>query len=266
MKYIKYICAIILAIGLFSVSIAQEIPERPSPQRLVNDFANVLSQNEQMALEQKLVKFNNETSVQIAFVTVKSLHGYDKNDFAARLGEKWGVGQKKFDNGIVLLVKPKTADSRGQVSIQVGYGIEGVIPDAIAKRIVEKELIPYFKQGQMYKGIDAATSTMISLTRGEYSGKEYMKSTKQVPTGIPIIFFVIIFFVISALGRVQKARRHSIGHNVPFWVALSMMSAGSHRGSYNSFSSGSGGFGSSGGGFGGFGGGGFGGGGAGGSW
>lgn len=261
---------------LFSVgSIAQEdcFPEKPSRARLVNDFAQVFSQREANYLEQKLVAFNDTTSTQIAVVTVNSLCGYDKSQFAFEIGEKWGIGNKKFDNGIVLLFKPKTSDSKGQVFIATGYGLEGVLPDAIGRRIVEHEMIPRFKRNDVFGGIDAGVQTIIEITGGEYSAENYNKSGRK-SKGVPVIAFLFIgfFIVIMFLGTIRRAKTYGTRNNMGLWASLMLMGSmnNRHSGRYNNFTSGGGGFGGfgggSGGGFGGFGGGGFGGGGAGGSW
>ena len=133
---------------------AQDIPARPEPPRLVNDFAGILTSDEIQNLEQKLVIFNDSTSTQIVVVIVKSLNGYDYNEFAYKIGQAWGVGQKGKNNGAVLLVKPKYPNEKGEACIQTGYGLEGVIPDALAKRIVTNEMIPNFKAGNYYAGVD----------------------------------------------------------------------------------------------------------------
>jgi uncharacterized protein len=257
-----------LAFLLFGAggTMAQDIPEPPSPPRLVNDLAGVLSSEEVQTLEDKLVAFNDSASTQIAVVIVPSLNGYEKMDFTYRLAEKWGVGQKGKSNGLVIMVKPKTSLEKGEAFIAPGYGLEAVIPDAICKRIVDNEMIPYFQQGNYYGGIDAATNTIISLAKGEYTADQYAKGKKSSPYAllIPVIIMAVVFLLI----RSGRARSHSIGKNIPFWTAfwlLGSMGSGSHSGSWSNFSSGSGGFGG-GGGFGGFGGGSFGGGGAGGSW
>ena len=101
---------------------SQDFPERPVPPRLVNDFAGLLGNNEINALEQKLVAFNDSTSTQIAIVIVKDFRGYAKADYAQRLTEKWGVGQKGKDNGLLILIKPSTANSKGEIQIATGYG------------------------------------------------------------------------------------------------------------------------------------------------
>ncbi|MDD4603881.1 MAG: TPM domain-containing protein [Bacteroidales bacterium] len=266
---------IIKVVGLFfflffslATLCAQDIPARPDPPKLVNDFAGVLSPGETEQLERKLVAFNDSTSTQIVVVLVKSLNGYDKNDFAYRIGQSWGVGQKGKNNGAVILVKPKYRNDPGEASIQIAYGLEGVIPDAIAKRIVENEMIPNFLNDNYYKGINAAVSTMISLTKGEFTADQYAAHTKKKSSPYAMLIPLIILAIVFLMIRSSRARNYSVGKNLPFWTAfwlLGSMGHG-HSGSWNDFSSGSGGFGGGGGGFGGFGGGSFGGGGAGGSW
>ena len=130
---------------------AQDIPERPVPPRLVNDFAGMLSGQEAEILEQKLTAFNDSTSNQIAVVTVPSLNGYDLMDYAQRLGEKWGIGQRDLNNGILILVKPKTADSGGEITIVQGYGLEGAIPDLTCSRIIDYEILPAFREADYFR-------------------------------------------------------------------------------------------------------------------
>ncbi len=253
-----------------SVSLsAQKLPEKPNPPRLVNDFAGVLSPEERQALERELVQFNDQTSTQISIVTVKSLDGTSVDDYAFKLGEKWGIGRKGKDNGILILVKPKIGREKGRAFIATGYGLEGAVPDAVANRIVNNEMIPRFKQNDYYGGLQAATTTLMKLTKGEFTADGYMKRTEPqvspVAAFIPFIIFLIFFFLFS---RGRRAQRSSLGRsNLPFWIFLGMMGSGNRgsSGHWDSFSGG-GGFGGGGSSFGGFGGGGFGGGGAGGSW
>jgi uncharacterized protein len=165
-------------------------------------------------------------------------------------------------------VKPKTADSNGGVNISQGYGLEGVIPDITCAEIIDKEIIPAFRNNDYYGGLSNATNTLMSLARGEFSAEDYgqkakKSSGKKSPAGA-IIFIIIIAIAIFA-GRSGGSNRRNISTGgLPFWLLLSMMNSGrgSHSGSWGGFSGG----GSSGGGFGGFGGGSFGGGGASGSW
>ncbi|NCA84899.1 MAG: TPM domain-containing protein [Clostridia bacterium] len=246
------------------------IPPRFSPPRLVNDFSGTLSSNEVARLERKLVAFNDTTSTQITVVLVKELAGYVPSQFADLLGEQWGVGQKDKDNGIVVLVKPKVGGTSGEAFIAPGYGLQGAVPDAIAKRIVEAEMIPEFKNNNYYRGLDRGTDVLMELTAGEYSADDYMKRSDG--GGLGAFAGLIIFIIIIAwlLSRGRGMRNYSgRSSSLPFWTALFLANqmGGSSRGKWGSFQGGSGTFGGGGGGgFGGFGGGSFGGGGAGGSW
>ncbi len=269
MRFIVSFLALMILAGLSPLA-GQDIPARPDPPRLVNDFAGVLSGDEIQSLEQKLVRFNDSSSTQIVVVIVKSLNGYDKNDFAYKIGMSWGVGQKGRNNGAVVLVKPKYPNDKGETCIQTGYGLEGVIPDALAKRIVTNEMIPNFTNGNYYAGIDAATTAMMSLAKGEYTADQYAKRNNKKSSPYGLLIPIIILGVVFTLIRGSRARGTSVGKSLPFWTAfflLGSMGRG-HSGSWSDFSGGSGGFGGGGGGgsFGGFGGGSFGGGGAGGSW
>jgi len=262
------IILLFLTIGSLCVY-SQEFPAKPVPPRLVNDFAGFLSQSEINSLERKLVAFNDSTSTQISIVIVKDLNGYDKADYAQRLAEKWGIGQKGLNNGVLILVKPTTPDSKGEVQIAQGYGLEGAIPDITCSKIVDNDILPAFRQGDYYRGLDKATNTLMSLARGEFSADQYGKKIKKsVGKAAPIGVFIIIFIIILILRNSGRSNHNNISRSgLPFWLLLGMMSSGrnSHNGSWGGFSGG-GGFGGGGGGFGGFGGGSFGGGGAGGSW
>jgi len=258
--------AVLFCIFSASKTFSQDFPERPVPPRLVNDFAGILSGQEVSILENKLVSFNDSTSTQIAIVIVNSLNGYDKSDYAQRLAEKWGIGVKGLNNGVLILVKPKTSDSNGQVFIAQGYGLEGAIPDLTCSEIVDYEVLPAFRKGDYFTGLNNAANTLMSLARGEFSAAEYgMKAKKSSDKGFPlgaIIFIVII--IASIFGRSGGSNRRNISTSgLPLWMLMSMMGSSgrsSHSGSWGGFSGGGGG------GFGGFGGGSFGGGGAGGSW
>jgi uncharacterized protein len=270
MKKVLKIFKILFLAFLFSGTIfAQEFPEKPVPPRLVNDFAGMLNNNEITALENKLVAFNDSTSTQIAIVTTDNLHGYAVEDYAQRLAEKWGIGQKGLDNGILILIKTGTDGSQGKVTIQTGYGLEGVIPDITCGEIVDNEIIPAFRDGNYYVGLDQATTILMALAQGEYPADKNGRSKKNDFSALaPFVIFIIIIIVIMFIrGRGGKNQRHISKSGLPLWLLLSMMNSGksSHSGSWGGFSGG-GGFGGGGGGFGGFGGGSFGGGGASGSW
>jgi uncharacterized protein len=271
---IKY-ALLLLFMALLSgfVSNAQDLPARPDPPRLVNDFAGVLSAGQNASLENKLVGFYQKTSTQIAIVTVKSLSGNEPSDFAFKLSEKWGIGQKGKNNGILILVKPKLADEKGEVFVAVGYGLEAVVPDAVARQsLVSEELLPAFKQNDYFRGLDRSTDVLIGLTSGEFTADQYVKSAKKGSksgSSGGFITILIVLIIVFVLGRGRR-NSHGIGSTGSFLggMLLGNMLGGRHTGSWGDFSGG-GGFGggsSGGGGFGGFGGGSFGGGGAGGSW
>ncbi len=265
MQFSKHSTLLVLLFVLpFSTLWAVDIPERPVPPRLVNDFSNTLSSAQINRLEQKLIDYNDTTSTQIVVVMLSDIGMRPVADFAYAIGEKWGVGQIGQHNGAVILIKPKAPGNRGQAFIATGYGLEGVIPDALAKRIVEQEMIPSFKQDDYYGGIDQAINTMIALASGEYSADEYAQDEVPAAWFVPVFVLLIVFFMIKS----ARSANHIGGKksNLPFWTALFLASQmnSRHSGSFKGFSGGSG-FGG-GGGFGGFGGGSFGGGGAGGSW
>jgi uncharacterized protein len=252
----------------YSDLFSQDIPDKPVPPRLVNDFTGTLNSEEVNTLERKLVAFNDSTSTQIAIVIVPSLNGYDKSDYAQRLAQKWGIGQKGLNNGILILVKPKTSGSGGEVFIAPGYGLEGAIPDITCGEIIDYEMIPSLRNNDYFGALSNATNILMSLARGEFSSAEYgQKSGKSSGKGVPIGIIIFIIFIIIAMisGKSGGSRHKNLSTGgLPFWLLLGMMNSGrgSHSGSWGGFSGGGGG----GGGFGGFGGGSFGGGGAGGSW
>jgi uncharacterized protein len=260
---------ILLLTTLLSIlAVAQDFPEKPSPPRLVNDFAGMLNQQEINALENKLVVFNDSTSTQIAIVTITDLKGYGVSDYAQRLAEKWGIGQRGLDNGMLILIVTKTSSSRGLVAIEQGYGLEGAIPDILSAQIIDYEILPAFSKGNYFEGLDNATNALMALARGEFPADKYKDKKKNNPGGLAplIIFIIVIIIIMSARSGGGKNQRHIGDKGLPLWLLMSMMNSGrgSHGGSWGGFSGGGGGGG--GGGFGGFGGGSFGGGGASGSW
>jgi uncharacterized protein len=270
MKLMKTLALIILITGVSRLQ-GQELPEPSNPPRLVNDFARLLGPQEISALESKLVAFSDTNSTQIAIVIVNDIGGYDIVDYSQKLAQKWGVGHKKYNNGAIIVLKPKTAESKGEVNIDVGYGLEPLIPDITAKQIVENEMIPRFRENDYYGGLDAAVNTIISLAAGQFTADQYGKRGKKSPLTF-LIPIIVIIIIVSMINR-GRGRHYTTGRSSSaFWTALMLgsMLGSSSRGSWGDFRSGSGGFGGfgggGGGGFGGFGGGSFGGGGASGSW
>ncbi|MCH5717720.1 TPM domain-containing protein [Niabella hibiscisoli] len=243
--------------------IENDVPAVPNPPRLVNDFSgNFLTPEQREALERKLVAYDDSTSNQIAVVVVDDLKGYSRDEFAIALGRKWGVGgQKQFSNGVVILVNTGTKGGQRGVFIAPGYGLEGSVTDLVADQIVQNALIPNFRQGDNYRGLDEATTDIMEAAAGKYQAPDgYDQRGKGGGRLSGLLMAAIILFIIIVIIN----RRGGGGGGYV-----------SRRGYRDDWSgpvifpggwSGGGGGGGGGGGFGGFGGGGFGGGGAGGSW
>lgn len=256
----RLVAIFLLIIPLFSLG--QAFPEKPN--QLVNDYAGVLSSQERNDLENLVIRYDQETSVQIAVVIMSTLDGYPISDYAFELGEKWGVGQANTDNGAMVLV---SIDER-KIWIATGYGLEATLPDALVKRIIQNEITPQFKGRRYYHGLKAGVDAMILATKGEYQGQGTGGGRKgKARKGLPLIFLIAFIWLIVMVTKAFQVRRYARINSLGFWAAWMLLNSArrSHSGSWSSFSGGSGGF-SGGGGFGGFGGGSFGGGGAGGSW
>lgn len=257
-RYIRHILASAL---LLCAVFCHAIPSRPDPQRLVNDLAGLFTAYQTETLERILVAFDDSTSNQIAVVTVNDLEGYQPSEFATRIGLDWQVGSAEFDNGVVLLVKPKTQDSAGQVFISVGYGLEGAIPDAYAKRVIETELIPHFRNNDYYGGVASACDVLMKLASGEISKPREGEEVDMFAVFIIFALFFLILFILIALSTKGNSGNGGSGGRRTIYTGPIITSGRNYGG--GSFG---GGFGGGFGGFGGFGGGSFGGGGAGGSW
>lgn len=264
----RVLCLLLSAVAMLPALAG--IPSRPEPQRLVNDLAGIFTSAQVRHLEQMLVAFDDSTSNQIAVVTVNDLEGYPPAEYAVKIGLDWGVGSKDFNNGIVVLVKPKTEDGSGQVSIQVGYGLEGAIPDVYAKRIIDKEMIPHFRSGDYYGGVLAACEKLMAYASGEISVErdrdEAVSMDDLVALFLLLGLLLLVFLYLSKQnGNGGNGRNGGNGGGGGRYIYIGPIghSGGSIFGGGSSWGGG-GSFG--GGGFGGFGGGSFGGGGASGSW
>lgn len=242
---------------------AQQLPQRPNPPRLVNDFGDMLSPQEEAQLERKLIAYDDSTSTQITVVTLANLDGNDISDYAFKLGDKWGIGRAQKNNGILLLI---SRDDR-LMWIATGYGMESFFPDMMVKRVIDNVITPNFKQGRFYEGIDQGTDAIIQVASGQYKGEpraERQHTSNSFPLWAVILLIILIFWFLNRINRGGGGKtiggRRSRGFGGPiFWPM-----GGGMFGGGGGF--GGGGFGGGGGGFGGFGGGKFGGGGAGGSW
>lgn len=235
-------------------SASAQYPAKPSPPRLVNDFTNTLSGGELNALEQKLMAYNDSTSTQIAIVIISTTDGADIGQYTIELFNKWEIGDKQKDNGVLINV----AKNDRKVFIVTGRGVEEYLPDAICKRIVTNKIVPNFKQDNYYGGLNDAVDEVISRLSGNFiNDKE--EEDNGIPLWVVILIIVIILFVLPNIfgggGGTTYSRR---GYNS--WGSGPLLGGGGWSSGGDGWSSGSSG------GFGGFGGGSSGGGGAGGSW
>ncbi|XLS28604.1 TPM domain-containing protein [Flavobacteriaceae bacterium M23B6Z8] len=255
------VVTIFLLCGI-SVSAQFDIPKKPAlnEQTSVYDYANLLSKIQKEYLENKLIKYSDSTSTQIVIITIRSLNGENIGLLAPRWGHAWGIGQADKDNGVVILL----AKTERKIWISPGYGVEDRLTAGITGELVRNVIIPEFKRGNYYMGLNKGTDAIFDVLTGAY--KETRKPSNNLKLGpwiIILICFIVIFFILARgnKGRGGGNRGNRSGMDLTDIIILSNMG----RGGFGSGSSGGGGFG--GGGFGGgFGGGGFSGGGAGGSW
>jgi uncharacterized protein len=267
MKQLALFIGILISVYSFG-QVEKAIPARPNPPRLVNDYANLLPDFQEAALERKLVAYDDSTSNQIAVVIVEDLKGYDANTFATAIGQQWGVGgQANFNNGIVILVSTGGGTGNRDAYIAVGRGLEGAVPDITAGHITDDFLVPNLAQGNYFRAFDDATTAIMKAAAGEYSAPAgYRKKGSGKGGGISklVLGFIALWFILGMFGGGGgrgggfMSRRGYRGFGGPFIFPGGLGGGGGFGG---------GGFGGGGGGgFGGFGGGGFGGGGAGGKW
>ena len=244
---------LVLLLPLFSI--AQNIPAKPQPPRLVNDLAGVLSADQVNTLERKLVAYDDTTSNQIAVVLVKTLNDYPIEEYALQLYRQWGIGNKTTNNGVLVLA---AIDDR-KIRIETGYGLEGALPDITANTIIANDIVPSFRNEAYFDGLDKATNSIIAAAAGEYKAPADYRNRGQQrrpPIGLIIAIIILILFFIrrNRGGGGGFMSRRGFG-------PIFFPTGGGFGGGF-----GGGGFGGGGGGFGGFGGGSSGGGGASGSW
>jgi uncharacterized protein len=201
MKKISQI--VVLFLGLLVAGVkthAQDVPvpPKPNPPTRVNDFAHVMTQDQVATLERKLVAFNDSTTSDIVIVTEPTIGDASIEDFALGILRAWGVGDKKNNNGIVILADIKAH----KVYIAVGYGLEGAIPDVTAKAIIDNEIVPNFRGGDRdnyYRGFDAATDALIRAAAGQYQAPEgynQQRHGRGAGNGIGLVIFIIIIIII----------------------------------------------------------------------
>jgi uncharacterized protein len=244
------------------ISFAQfDIPEKPKFQTSVYDYANVLSTTEKAQLEQKLIRYSDSTSTQIVVITVESLKNEDVLALATKWGQAWGFGQAKEDNGTIILV----AEAERKVAIAPGYGLEDRLTAGQGGEIIRNIIIPEFKSGSYYNGLDKGADAIFDVFTGKYKGERKASKSKNFPI-LPIIIIVIVILVLISRRKNNGGNSGNSGGGPGLLDILILSSLGRSSGGGGGF----GGFGGSsggGGGFGGgFGGGGFSGGGSSGGW
>ena len=251
---------------LMTLSMSAAVPEKPTQKLLVWDYAGIMDPAQVQLLEDSLEYFSRTTSNQIVVMTVTNdiLDGLSLAEFGQEVGQKWGVGHKGSDNGVVVLIKPKTGDDamgKGRAFISTGYGAEGPLPDLLCSKIVDNEMIPHFKEKDYAGGVWAALDILKPALQGDFNTEEYVGDDAADAVLSIIVLIMIICFIFVVM---KSNNNGGNGNNTRTYTGGPVIFPGSF-GSGRSSSSWGGGFGG-GGGWGGFGGGSFGGGGGGGSW
>ena len=201
-----FLISLVMLVALFS---CDGIPDPPNPPRLVNDFAGIFTSSQVDSLERVLVDFDNRTTNQICVVSVKTLAGQEVDEFGLKLANKWGIGTEKNQNGVLLLIKPRGRDNDYiDVTIQVGRGLEGAIPDAYAARIIRNIMGPYLTRDEYWTATVKACNELMGLATGEFGEPHSEKSIKnrianikhKVSTGVKSFFHEFLIGLLCALG------------------------------------------------------------------
>ncbi|GIZ16561.1 TPM domain-containing protein [Capnocytophaga catalasegens] len=241
---------------------AQQYPELKNAKEAVQDYIQLLSETERMALNNKLRAYADSTSTGIVIAITKQVAD-DINFEAAQLVSKWGIGQKGKNNGVLILM----AYEQRKVAISTGYGIESYLTDALSKQIITTDMLPNFKQGNYYQGFDLATTSIMQVLSGTYK-QEIPK--EEFPILGLLVFIALIVGIIYIIYKMSSPNSNGGNYKgsdgLDLWDMIILSNMGRSSGKSSGGFGGFGGFGGGSGGFGGFGGGMGGGGGASGSW
>lgn len=186
-------------------------PAKPEPAVYVHDYSGWLGGGEKAALEQKLRSYHDSTSTQIVVMIRPDLGDYDKASYAFELGNRWGIGRKDKNNGVVVLIKSEPPD-RG-IFIATGYGTEGALPDITAGNIIRNTMGPYFRQQQYYQGIDAGLNDVIKALAGEFV-TDAPEEVDGAVVAVVLIAFLLMFVIIGiVIYRVRKGMGNMYTHD-----------------------------------------------------
>lgn len=256
------VAALFAAAAVLCSVTASAIPARPEPPRLVNDLAGIMTPDQVDVLEQRLVAYSDSTTTQIAVLVVNDLEGEDASSYAIKTHESWGIGSAGNDNGVLILVKPKNDNGSGEVFISVGYGLEGAIPDARAKRIINEIMIPHFIENDYHGAIEGACDKIIRLADDEDFSSEDTEENSGIWSGaVMLLLFILLVVFLMRRGSNNGGGAGTTGNSGTSTDNPGPVYTGPISRGGSSFGGGS-----IGGGFGGFGGGSTGGAGAGGKW
>ena len=182
---------------------AERLP--PAPTRYFNDYANVVSSQTARQLEQTLQEFKEKTSSQIVVAIFPNLPANAAlEDYAVRVFQAWKPGQQERDNGVILFVFVQDRLMR----IEVGYGLEGALPDALAKRIIDDEIKPRFRRGDFDGGVTAGVAAILQAVRGEYKGT----GSRGRDSNTAFRFLPILFILLLAIFIASRRRRGTVYH------------------------------------------------------
>ncbi|KIM10205.1 MAG: hypothetical protein KU37_11560 [Sulfuricurvum sp. PC08-66] len=185
----------LLLLGALVASLwALEVP--PLTGRVV-DTAGLFTAAQSAKLTAQLSSIETNTTHQIAVLTIPSLEDENLENYAHQVASTWQLGQAKKDNGVLLLIVKDSHDIR----IEVGYGLEGALPDGLAGTIIRREMVPHFKEEHYYKGVKAAIEAIDAATRGEYTPEEPMSEEEEE---FMWVVLGVIFFILSILSRINK--------------------------------------------------------------
>jgi uncharacterized protein len=215
-----YVLLFCLLAGSSLVCGADAEPAFPALTGRVVDQAQILDAAARSRIEGKLEQLESKTSNQLVVVTLRSLQGYDIADYGYRLGRSWGIGQKSKNNGAILLVAP----NERKVRIEVGYGLEGTITDAVSRLIIENAILPRFRTGDFPGGIERGVDDLVLLLSGNAEDFKRRAAEQQArpsgTTGAASFFFVILLIVIWFIVFVRRSQRtgYRSGQSPPFWI------------------------------------------------